>query len=112
MSSFRRRDVFLIVIFLVGIGIYGAQDLLGKAFVIVEEQDNYGLSSPRPRSPSKKAPWIARNWWTIPLIGGLTFGGIALAKNLKTSGYDVTCADGTISHLGGKQGACSHHGGI
>jgi len=28
------------------------------------------------------------------------------------SGYQVTCKDGTISHSGGKQGACSHHGGV
>ena len=27
------------------------------------------------------------------------------------SGYQVTCADGTISNSGGIQGACSHHGG-
>jgi hypothetical protein len=28
------------------------------------------------------------------------------------SGYTVTCADGSISHAGGRQGACSHHGGV
>jgi hypothetical protein len=28
------------------------------------------------------------------------------------SGYDVTCADGWVSSSGGKQGACSHHGGV
>ncbi|KRE73739.1 hypothetical protein ASG77_20910 [Arthrobacter sp. Soil762] len=28
------------------------------------------------------------------------------------SGYDVVCADGWVSSSGGKQGACSHHGGI
>lgn len=28
------------------------------------------------------------------------------------SGYTVTCADGTRSDAGGKQGACSHHGGV
>jgi len=28
------------------------------------------------------------------------------------NGYVVTCADGWISHSGGRQGACSHHGGI
>jgi hypothetical protein len=27
-------------------------------------------------------------------------------------GYRVQCADGTYSHSGGIQGACSHHGGI
>lgn len=28
------------------------------------------------------------------------------------SGYSVTCGDGSISGSGGKQGACSHHGGV
>jgi hypothetical protein len=28
------------------------------------------------------------------------------------SGYTVTCADGAISHAGGRQGACSYHGGV
>ena len=28
------------------------------------------------------------------------------------SGYDVVCADGWVSSSGGKQGACSHHGGV
>ena len=27
-------------------------------------------------------------------------------------GYPVVCADGWISHSGGIQGACSHHGGV
>jgi hypothetical protein len=28
------------------------------------------------------------------------------------NGYTVNCADGSISHSGGIQGACSHHGGV
>jgi hypothetical protein len=28
------------------------------------------------------------------------------------NGYTVICADGSISHSGGIQGACSHHGGV
>lgn len=28
------------------------------------------------------------------------------------TGYTVTCADGTTSSSGGRQGACSYHGGI
>jgi hypothetical protein len=28
------------------------------------------------------------------------------------NGYTVPCADGSISHSGGIQGACSHHGGV
>ena len=28
------------------------------------------------------------------------------------NGYQVTCVDGATSMSGGKQGACSHHGGV
>ena len=28
------------------------------------------------------------------------------------NGYTVVCADGSVSHSGGIQGACSHHGGV
>ncbi|WP_461171972.1 hypothetical protein M1D93_13160 [Arthrobacter sp. Z1-9] len=38
----------------------------------------------------------------VPLSSGSSGG----------SGYNVTCADGWVSSSGGKQGACSHHGGI
>jgi hypothetical protein len=31
---------------------------------------------------------------------------------LRKAGSAVVCADGTLSHAGGFQGACSHHGGI
>jgi hypothetical protein len=36
-------------------------------------------------------------------------GGVDLGPG---NGYTVTCADGSISHSGGIQGACSHHGGV
>lgn len=39
---------------------------------------------------------------TLPLSSGSSHG----------SGYNVTCADGWVSSSSGKQGACSHHGGI
>lgn len=38
-----------------------------------------------------------------PPPNGSTTGG---------NGYYVTCNDGWISGSGGKQGACSHHGGV
>jgi hypothetical protein len=33
-------------------------------------------------------------------------------EDLCKAGSDVVCVDGTLSHAGGLQGACSHHGGI
>lgn len=37
---------------------------------------------------------------------------VPLGSGSSGSGYNVTCADGWVSSSGGKQGACSHHGGI
>lgn len=31
---------------------------------------------------------------------------------LREAGSVVACSDGTLSHAGGIQGACSHHGGV
>jgi hypothetical protein len=36
----------------------------------------------------------------------------ALALPTAASAYPVMCRDGTMSDAGGKQGACSHHGGV
>lgn len=40
--------------------------------------------------------------YTSPYPGGGSTGG----------GYRVQCSDGSFSNSGGKQGACSHHGGV
>jgi hypothetical protein len=47
--------------------------------------------------------------WLAALVVGVS--GIAVTAST-ASAYDVICADGWISHSGGKQGACSSHGGI
>ena len=46
----------------------------------------------------------ASPWRTGLEIAPPTWGGGA--------GYAVTCSDGSTSNSGGRQGACSHHGGI
>jgi hypothetical protein len=38
--------------------------------------------------------------------------GVAWAGAGSAVAYDVVCRDGTISHSGGRQGACSYHGGV
>lgn len=46
---------------------------------------------------------------TTPVVGSVP---AYIAPQVQVnSGYEVTCEDGTISHAGGKRGACSHHGG-
>jgi hypothetical protein len=41
--------------------------------------------------------------------GGPSGGGVDLGPG---NGSTVVCRDGSISHSGGIQGACSHHGGV
>jgi hypothetical protein len=43
---------------------------------------------------------------------GATSYGPAPSVPYPGRGYPVVCADGWISHSGGIQGACSHHGGV
>jgi hypothetical protein len=68
----------------------GEQDVVGGASF-------YGESTGEPPAPTASVPSPPAA--TVPYVipGG--------------SGYAVTCADGSISMSGGKQGACSHHGG-
>jgi hypothetical protein len=47
-------------------------------------------------------------WRTLLFALTVAIGAVAPVAQA----HDVICADGTISHSGGKQGACSHHGGI
>lgn len=45
-------------------------------------------------------------------LGALGAAVCWLSLVVSASAYDVMCRDGTISHAGGRQGACSHHGGV
>jgi hypothetical protein len=39
-------------------------------------------------------------------------GSAGVSSGLGGAGSDVVCSDGWVSSSGGKQGACSHHGGV
>lgn len=49
-----------------------------------------------PQRPATPPSLVAPEPLRLPAVGG---------------GDTVTCRDGSVSHAGGKQGACSHHGG-
>lgn len=64
---------------------------------LLEQGGNIGEPSP-PSLPSVEAP---------------TLQTPTKARTIDTSpGFTVFCKDGTISNAGGKQGACSWHGGV
>jgi hypothetical protein len=86
----------------------------------------------QPRSPTAIWGWIVAAFLAIVLGAALVRAGpFAPAASPQIApvvapfvapdnrpggpqfnGYVVTCADGWISHSGGRPGACSHHGGI
>jgi len=97
----------------------------------------FGASSPTPTAraaPDIKPPArrTRSRWWLAGVaVAALAVGGWATSAHPTGSlpsatlsvdsggpggpqfnGYVVVCADGWISHSGGRQGACSGHGGI
>jgi hypothetical protein len=65
------------------------------------EETGGGGPSAKPSTPSYSAPDTSS---TPP--------GENIPNYENGNGYRVQCADGTYSHSGGIQGACSHHGGV
>jgi len=96
------------------IRIQKAFSLLGNAYITVEDREGFDIATRKStQKPKGRSPWIVRNWWAFPLIAGLSFGTVKAVQFVNNnSGYAVTCNDGAISHSGGKQGACSRHGGV
>lgn len=75
-------------------------------FVVV-----YGLVSGQvSRSPTPTSPSPNFRYATLAPPNSMDESGGAWGAQY--NGYPVVCADGWISHSGGIQGACSHHGGI
>jgi hypothetical protein len=90
-------------------------------------------SKPQPVVPVPVPPVVAKAPPTfrerigqavlvVVMIGGLLWGATSCHSSPSSNGggggggggngYEVRCRDGWISHSGGIQGACSHHGGV
>jgi hypothetical protein len=87
-----------------------------KSIVITETADGYTISSsfataptqpaPTPPAPTTPAP-------TTPTPAADFCATHTCIPNFQNgTGSIVQCADGSYSHSGGKQGACSWHGGV
>jgi len=70
------------------------------------EQPSGGSSDAGPSSPGTSSPGTS-----VPDTSS-TPPGENIPNYENGRGYRVQCADGTYSHSGGMQGACSHHGGV
>lgn len=60
----------------------------------------------------------SKGWWVAGIIAAVLLLGNSCSSSdswrmgVDGNGYRVTCMDGTTSLSGGKQGACSQHGGV
>lgn len=74
--------------------------------------------APRGSSPKGNKDGGFKGWWIAVVIGMVLILGNSCSTDygwqmgVDGDGYRVTCKDGTTSLSGGKQGACSHHGGV
>jgi hypothetical protein len=79
------------------------------------QPDKSGISAVRREiDPPAEAPFYVC-LWTVdeqPMYSYDSGGSDTYDTYDGGDGYEVTCADGWVSESGGKQGACSHHGGI
>ena len=83
--------------------IYGGH-VYSKTIVITERQTSYTITGNFSSAPTQapSAPTSTDFCSTHVCIPNYPYG----------TGTTVQCADGTYSHSGGKQGACSYHGGV
>ena len=66
-------------------------------------------TTPTPSSPAPAAPDTSP---TVPDTPGFCDTHACIPNYGNGNGSTVQCEDGTYSHSGGIQGACSHHGGV
>ena len=91
-----------------GVWVYG-RHALSRIAVITETEDSYIFSKDFLSAPSQDgAPGSTSD------AAGDDFCAthVCIPNYGNGTGSTVQCSDGTYSHSGGKQGACSHHGGI
>jgi hypothetical protein len=67
-------------------------------------------------SSGRSRPVLLRQWPRMDPRHAEALAGLIRERSRSGSipgaGSPVQCADGSLSHAGGRQGACSHHGGI
>lgn len=88
--------------------LYGHR-VLSRSEVITETEDSYIFSKDFLSAPPQDT-----DAGDVPAATGDDFCAthVCIPNYENGTGTTVQCADGTYSHSGGKQGACSHHGGV
>jgi hypothetical protein len=91
------------------LGCYGVwvyrHRVLSRTEVITETEDSYVFSKDFLTAP-------AQDGGTSTSDGGFCATHVCIPNYDNGTGSTVQCSDGSYSHSGGKQGACSHHGGV
>ena len=95
-----------------GVWLYGHR-VLSRTEVVTETEDSYVfskdfLSAPAQDDGTSTAP-------TTPSTtsdDGFCATHVCIPNYDNGTGSTVQCSDGSYSHSGGRQGSCSHHGGV
>jgi hypothetical protein len=93
------------------LGCYGVwvyrHRVLSRSAVITETEDSYVFSKDFLSAPSQDDPGASTT-----TSDDFCATHVCIPNYDNGTGSTVQCSDGSYSHSGGKQGACSHHGGV
>jgi hypothetical protein len=90
-----------------GVWVYG-RSVLSKSLVVTETEDAYLVDRSFASAPVQvDAPAVG-----LPDGGDFCSTHVCIPNYEDGTGTTVRCSDGSYSHSGGKQGACSYHGGV
>lgn len=88
-----------------GVWLYGHR-VMSRIEVITETEDSYVFSKDFLSAPAQEDPSAPTS------DDGFCTTHVCIPNYDDGTGSTVQCSDGSYSHSGGKQGACSHHGGV
>jgi hypothetical protein len=90
-----------------GVWLYGRR-AMARIEVVTETEDSYVFSKDFLSAPAQDDGGSS----TTTADDGFCATHVCIPNYDNGTGSTVQCSDGSYSHSGGKQGACSHHGGV
>lgn len=93
-----------------GVWLYGHR-VLSRIEVVTETEDSYIFSKDFLSAPAQNDS-AAATPATPTTSDDFCATHVCIPNYDNGTGSTVQCSDGSYSHSGGKQGACSHHGGV
>jgi hypothetical protein len=98
------------------LGCYGVwryhHRVLSRTEVITETEDSYVFSKDFRSAPTQDVDTSSSPATTTTADDDFCATHVCIPNYDNGTGSTVQCSDGSYSHSGGRQGACSHHGGV